>query len=99
MWAMLDFLGPDTLTYKTDPLVNESAKFSKAIDPQYGIFKITKCYGLNTLCIHGNLGNFDEILKQFLAALRIRIHMFSGLPDPDPLVRGMDPDPSIIMQK
>jgi hypothetical protein len=22
-----------------------------------------------------------------------RIHMFSGLPDPDPLVRGMDPDP------
>jgi hypothetical protein len=30
---------------------------------------------------------------------RIRIHMFLGLPDPDPLVRGMDPDPSIIMQK
>ncbi len=38
-----------------------------------------------------------------------RIHMFLGLlnPDPDPLVRGMDPDPaldqdpdpSIIMQK
>jgi hypothetical protein len=38
-----------------------------------------------------------------------RIHMFWGLPDPDPLVRGMDPDPdpaldpdpdpSIIMQK
>ncbi len=35
--------------------------------------------------------------------LWIRIHMFLGLPDPDPLVRGMDPDPapdpSIIMQK
>ncbi len=32
--------------------------------------------------------------------LRIRIHTFLGLPDPDPLVRGMDPnpDPSIIMQ-
>jgi hypothetical protein len=32
---------------------------------------------------------------------RIRIHMFLGLPDPDPLVRGMNPDPgpSIIMQK
>jgi hypothetical protein len=38
---------------------------------------------------------------------RIRIHVFFGLPDPDPLVRGMDPDPaldkdpdpSIIMQK
>ena len=38
-----------------------------------------------------------------------RIHMFLGLPDPDPLVRGMDPDPdpalgpdpdpSIIMPK
>jgi hypothetical protein len=33
------------------------------------------------------------------SVLRIRIHMFLGLPDPDPLVRGMDPDPSIIMQK
>jgi hypothetical protein len=33
--------------------------------------------------------------------LRIRIHMFLGLPDLDPLVRGLDPDPdpSIIMQK
>jgi hypothetical protein len=34
---------------------------------------------------------------------RIPIHMFLGLPDPDPLVRGLDPaldpDPSIIMQK
>ncbi len=31
----------------------------------------------------------------------IRIHMFLGLPDPeqDPLVSGMDPDPSIIMEK
>jgi hypothetical protein len=36
-----------------------------------------------------------------------RIHVFLGLPDPDPLVRAMypdpdfavDPDPSIIMQK
>ncbi len=29
-----------------------------------------------------------------------RIHMFLGLldPDPDALVRGMDPDPSIIKQ-
>jgi hypothetical protein len=29
-----------------------------------------------------------------------RIHMFLGLPDPqpDPLVRGKDPDPSIIKQ-
>jgi hypothetical protein len=34
-----------------------------------------------------------------------RIHVFFGLPDPDPLFRGIDPDPtlhpdpSIIMQK
>jgi hypothetical protein len=28
-----------------------------------------------------------------------RIHMFLGLPDPDPLVRDTDPDPSIIKQK
>jgi serine/threonine protein kinase len=26
-------------------------------------------------------------------SLLIRIHMFLGLLDPDPLVRGMDPDP------
>jgi hypothetical protein len=35
--------------------------------------------------------------------IRMRIHVFLGLldPDPDPLVRGMDPDPdpSIIKQK
>ncbi len=38
----------------------------------------------------------------FRIRIRIhRIHMFLGLPDPDPLVRGMDPDPdpSIIKQK
>ncbi len=28
-----------------------------------------------------------------------RIHMFLGILDPDPLFRGMDPDPSIIKQK
>jgi hypothetical protein len=28
-----------------------------------------------------------------------RIRMFLALLDPDPLVRGMDPDPSIIKQK
>jgi hypothetical protein len=41
-------------------------------------------------------------LRPFAARLavfrvRIRTHMFLG--DPDPLVRGMDPDPYIIMQK
>ncbi len=43
----------------------------------------------------------------FYPVLRIRIHMFLGLRDPEPLVRSLDPnpdpaldpDPSIIMQK
>jgi hypothetical protein len=39
-------------------------------------------------------------LAEFRSRSRIhRIRMFLGLPDPDPLVRGMDPDPSIIKQK
>jgi hypothetical protein len=29
------------------------------------------------------------------AVLRIQIHVFLGLLDPDPLVRGMDPDPDL----
>jgi hypothetical protein len=35
---------------------------------------------------------------QVAAVFRIRIHrihVFLGLPDPDPLVRGMDPDPAL----
>jgi hypothetical protein len=49
------------------------------------------------------------LIKPVLRIRIHRIHMFLGLPDPDPLVRGMDPDPapdpapdpgpSIIMQK
>jgi hypothetical protein len=45
-------------------------------------------------------------MKIIKAVLRIRIrihrsHMFFGLPDPDtdPLVRGVDPDPSITQAK
>jgi hypothetical protein len=52
----------------------------------------------------------DMLLSKAVFRIRIRIHrihVFFGLPDPDPLVRGMDPDPalepypdlSIIMQK
>ncbi len=52
-------------------------------------------------------GRGAEISSKFQPVLwiRIRIHMFLGLPDPDPLVRCMDPDPasdpdpSVIMQK
>jgi hypothetical protein len=41
-----------------------------------------------------------KIYLQTVFRIRIhRIHMFLGLPDPDqdPLVRGVDPDPSIIL--
>jgi hypothetical protein len=33
---------------------------------------------------------------RFYTESGIRIRMFLGLPDPDPLVRGMDPDPSLF---
>jgi hypothetical protein len=50
------------------------------------------------------LFTFNLVLVAVLqAVLRIRIHVFLSLLDPDPLVRGMDPDPgldpSIIKQK
>jgi hypothetical protein len=41
-----------------------------------------------------------EVPSSPLLRIRIRrIHMFLGLPDPDPLDRGTDSDPSIIKQK
>jgi hypothetical protein len=51
---------------------------------------------------------YQELISFTTAVFRIRIHrihVFFGLPDPDSLVRGMDPgpaldpDPSIIKQK
>jgi hypothetical protein len=56
----------------------------------------------------GNRKKISQIIKDYfcltfflfiifwsITVLRMRIHMFLGLldPDPDPLVRGMDPDP------
>jgi hypothetical protein len=43
--------------------------------------------------------NSQDLKYNYKPVLRIR--MFLGLldPDPDPLVRGTDPDPSIIKQK
>jgi hypothetical protein len=37
-----------------------------------------------------------RVICKAVFRIRIRIHVFLGLPDP--LVRGMDPDPSIIKQ-
>jgi hypothetical protein len=53
------------------------------------------------------INNFKQLNSLFKPVLRIRIHMITGILDPDPLARGMDPDldpaldpdPSIIMQK
>ena len=53
----------------------------------------------------GSCGWCDSPKGTSAPGFRIRIHVFFGLPDPDLLVRGMDPDPaldpdpSIIMQK
>ena len=52
-------------------------------------------------------GTFCYIYHAVLRFRVHRIHLFMGLPDPDPLVQGMDPDPaldpdpdpSIIMEK
>jgi hypothetical protein len=51
-----------------------------------------------------NRGTIIDGNEWFAAVLRIRIrirsiHMLSGLPDPDPLVRDTVPDPSVIKQK
>jgi hypothetical protein len=43
-------------------------------------------------------GNVNIFFCHF-RLLRIRIHIFLGLLDPDPFIRGMDPDPSIIKKK
>ncbi len=43
----------------------------------------------------------DAVIFSVFLIQNLRIHMFLGLLDPDPLVTGMDPDPdpSIIKQK
>ena len=60
-----------------------------------GAHRAVEIHGL----VHDNLTKKNRIFNPLL--LSIWIHMFLGLQDPDPLVRGMDPDPdpSIIMQK
>jgi hypothetical protein len=46
--------------------------------------------------LHGN--NIKTCIPTKGSVLRIRIRMFLGLKDPNPLVSGADPDPSIIKQ-
>jgi hypothetical protein len=43
--------------------------------------------------------NLQPVLRIRIRIRIRRIHMFLRFPDPDPLVSGMDPDPSVIMQK
>jgi hypothetical protein len=43
--------------------------------------------------------SFMKVGGNYLTVLRIRIRMFLGLPDPDPIVRGTDLDHPIIKQK
>ncbi len=44
--------------------------------------------------------HFLRLFSMFRIRIRIhRIHMFLGLPDQGPILRGIDPDPSIIKQK
>jgi hypothetical protein len=41
----------------------------------------------------------DCPVSEAVLRIRIRIRMFLGLLDPDPSVRGMDPDPALDLEK
>jgi len=60
-----------------------------------GLVKVLIC---SKLCSFANLKeNFNLLgMKEEVLGIGIRIHIFFGLPDPDPLVRGTDPDPSLF---
>jgi hypothetical protein len=68
------------------------------------VYNRLECYQTNDNKIQFQSKDMYVTVFRIRSRLRIhRIHMFLGLQDPDPLVRGMDPDPapdpSIIMQK
>ncbi len=44
--------------------------------------------------LRGNYAHRRQVKTTFFQGFRI--HVFLGLPDPDPVVRGMDPDPSTV---
>ncbi len=76
-------------------------------DQSISMLWIQKCRSSFTVRQEGSLAAHfynGQHLDLFSAVFRIRIrihriHMFLGLPDPDPQVRGMDLDPSFIKQK
>jgi hypothetical protein len=54
--------------------------------------------GARSLSVLDHLHNQSINCQNPFPVFRIRIHrihVFFGLPDPDPLVRGMDPDPAL----
>ncbi len=60
----------------------------------------TRDQGDALVCILGTISTSVADPDPWASWIRIRrIHMFLGLLDPDPLVRGTDADPSIIRQK
>ncbi len=63
------------------------------------ILRMQKIFPLFPLFINCPTAYHLQSRSVFRIRIRIRIHVFFGIPDPDPLVRGMDPDPSIIMEK
>jgi hypothetical protein len=68
---------------------------SKILKNPFRVLFLTVCKQFKTFCLFNNNNPFQPVLP-----IRIRrIRMLLSLPDPDPLVRGMDPDPSIIKQK
>jgi hypothetical protein len=81
-----------------------SKRYIHTDNPSKVLFALTKLLLIDkvtrTDCIVQCTRNV-KLQSVFRIRIRIRmwIHMFFGLPDPDPLVRGMDPDPdpSIIM--
>jgi hypothetical protein len=65
---------------------------------QLGLFSVRSAM-LTMWCPISLSGKISTFLEAVLRIRIRRIHVFLGLLDPDPLVRGADPDPSIIKQK
>jgi hypothetical protein len=67
------------------------------LNPEACILKARRAHFILISCF---IQTFLFLYPEPVLRIRIcRIHMFLGLPDPDPLVGDMDPDPSIIKQK